>query len=161
MLPAAAAAAHVANVPRRHTESDPILDGPPPSPYDDTARALARAAEVPEAVQKELDAANGKAARLERDGARQSAENARLAAALDDSNAAILETIRSAAPENALWAAMLGHSAARGDADPACFTHTLCAAAVRMSSEAHEAAAAPARAAQAVAEAEALSLQAE
>ena len=112
MLPAAAAAAHVAQVPRRHTESDPILDGPPPSPYDDTARALARAAEVPEAVQKELDAANGKAARLERDGARQSAENARLAAALDDSNAAILETIRSAAPENALWAAMLRHSEA-------------------------------------------------
>ena len=56
---------------------------------------------------------------------------------------------------------MLGHSAARGDADPACVTQTLCAAAVRMQSEASEAAAAPARAAQAMAEAEALSLQAD
>ena len=116
---------------------------------------------MPEAAQRELDEAHGRAARLERDAARQAAENARLAAELESSNAAILETIRAAAPENALWAEMLGHSAARGDADPACVTHTLCAAAVRMQSEASEAAAAPARAAQAMAEAEALSLQAD
>ena len=173
-------------------------------------------------MQRELDEAHGKAARLERNATRQAAENTRLAAELDNSNAAILETIRSAAPENALWAEMLSHSAARGDAEPACFTHTLCAAldlpatphtpphhatppyhaehphhathpyhpyhatrpnlatsayhdipayrtscphrcaaAVRMQSEASEAAAAPARAAQAVAEAETLSLQAD
>ena len=107
VLPTAAA-----NVPRRETEAD--VDAPPPSLYgDDSARELAKKAQVPEAAQRELDEAHGKAARLERDAARQAAENARLAAELESSNAAILETLRSAAPENALWAEMLGHSAAR------------------------------------------------
>ena len=64
MLPAAKGAA---NVPRRDVD----LDAPPPSPYNDTARELAIAAQLPEAVQRELDEAHGKAARLERDATRQ------------------------------------------------------------------------------------------
>ena len=63
------------------------MDAPPPSLYgDDTARELAKKAQVPEAAQRELDEAHGRAARLERDAARQAREIVALALANPNPN---------------------------------------------------------------------------